>query len=352
MSSGNTMQALRIVGYQKPFEFRDVPVPVAGPGEVVIKVGGSGACSSDLHAMDIPEEKFPFNIPFTIGHEPAGWVQSIGAGVEGFAVGDAVLVSVLQGCGYCRNCLVGRENYCENSGIQTQGNGIGQDGAMAPYMLVPAAVRHLIPLGTLDPRMAAPLADAGGTSYHSIKPALPFLVPGTTAVVIGAGGLGQMAIQILKALTPATIVVLDTTTERLAFAEELGADEIMLSNGDAVKKVRDMTGGRGADVVFDIVGINPTLLMAAEMVKKLGLIVMIGHGGGVLQFDHRKVPLSTSVVAPYGSGFQDLVEVVELAKKGKVRMVVEHFPLEKAMDAYQLMREGKLKGRAVMTPNG
>jgi propanol-preferring alcohol dehydrogenase len=171
-------------------------------------------------------------------------------------------------------------------------------------------------------------------------------------VVIGAGGLGQMAIQILKALTPATIVAMDTTPERLALAAKLGADETMLSDPEAVKKVRDMTGGRGADVVLDIVGINPTLLMAAAMVKRLGLIVMIGHGGGVLEFDHRKVPLNTAVVAPYGSGLQDLVEVVELVKAGKVRMVVEQFPLEKAMDVYQLMREGKLKGRAVMTPNG
>jgi propanol-preferring alcohol dehydrogenase len=346
------MKALRIVGYQKSFEFCDVPIPQAGPGDVVIKVGGSGACSSDLHAMEIPAEKFPFKIPFTLGHEPAGWVESIGAGVEGFAVGDPVLVNVLQGCGYCRNCIVARENYCENSGVQTLGNGMGQDGAMAPYMLVPAAARHLIPLGDLDPRTVAPLADAGGTSYHCVKLTLPFLVPGTTAVVIGAGGLGQMALQILKALTPASIVVLDTTEERLAVARELGADEAMLSNVDAVKKVRDMTGGRGADVVIDIVGINPTLQMSADMVKRLGLIVMVGHGGGVLQFDHRKVPLCTSVVAPHGMGYQDLVEVVELVKSGKVRMVVENFPLEKALDAYQLMREGKLRGRAVMTPHG
>jgi alcohol dehydrogenase, propanol-preferring len=180
---------------------------------------------------------------------------------------------------------------------------------------------------------------------------MPYLVPGSTAVVIGAGGLGQMTIQILKALTPATVVALDTTEERLAFAKELGADETMPSNPAAVKRVRDMTGGRGADVVLDVVGINATLQMSADMVKRLGLIVMIGHGGGVLQFDHRKVPLCTSVLAPYGSGLQDLVEVVALVKAGKVRMVVEQFPLEKALDAYQLMREGKLKGRPVMTPH-
>jgi propanol-preferring alcohol dehydrogenase len=349
-----TMQALRYVGYQKPFKFCDVPIPQAGPGEVVIKVGGSGACLSDLLSMEIPEGKLPFKhrIPFTIGHEPAGWVDSIGPGIEGFAVGDPVLVYVMQGCGYCRNCLVGKENYCEKSGVQTPGNGIGYDGAMAPLMRVPAAARHLVHLGRLDPRTAAPLADAGMTSYQCVKPSLPVLVPGSTAVVIGAGGLGQMTIQILKALTPATTIALDTTAERLDLARELGADETMLSNSDAVEKVRKMTGGRGADVVLDIVGNDTTLRMAAEMVRRLGQITMVGHGGGTLPFNNRSVPLCTSVSAPYGGGFQDLVEAVELAKMGKIRTVVEHFPFDKAMDAYQLMREGKLKGRAVMTPNG
>ena len=354
MSNNKTMQALQFVGYKTPFEFREVPIPEAGPGEVVIKVAGSGACQSDLHALTVPEGGLPFkhSIPFTMGHEPAGWVHGIGAGVEGFAIGDPVLVYVLQGCGYCRNCLVGSENYCENCGIQTPGTGIGIDGAMAPYMRVPAAARHLIRLGNLAPHTVAPLSDAGGTSYHAVKPSVPYLLPGSTAVVIGAGGLGQMAIQILKALTPATVVALDTAEERLTLARELGADETMQSNAEAVKRVRDMTGGRGADVVLDIVGINPTLQMAAGMVKRLGLITMVGRGGGMLPFNNHSVPLGTSVVAPYGNGFQDLIEVVELVKAGKVRMMVEHFPLEKALEAYQLMRDGQLKGRAVMTPNG
>jgi propanol-preferring alcohol dehydrogenase len=354
MGNQKTMQALQFVGYQKPLEFREVAVPEAGPGDVVIKVAGSGACQSDLHVLEMPEGKFTFkhSFPFTMGHEPAGWVDSIGPGVEGFSIGEPVVVYVLQGCGYCRNCLVGRENYCENSGIQTHGIGIGIDGAMAPYLRVPQAARHLVRLGTLNPRTVAPLADAGATSYHSVKFALPFLSPGTTAVVIGCGGLGQMSIQILKALTAATVIALDTTEERLALARELGADVTLISNPEAVKTVRKMTGGRGADVVMDIVGANATLQMSAEMVKRLGLIARVGRGGGVLPFNNFNVPLGTSVVAPYGLGFQDLTEVVELAKAQKIRTVVEQFPLENVFDAYQLMREGKLKGRAVMLPNG
>lgn len=354
MSGGKTMRALRFTGDQTSYTFGDVPIPEPGPGEVVIKVGGSGACRSDLHYERASLDQVSFNHigSWTIGHEPAGWVESIGAGVTGFSIGDPVLVYVLQGCGHCRNCLIGRENYCENVGAQTGGNGIGIDGAMAPYMRVPAAERHLIPLGTLDPRTVAPLADAGATSYHAVKGTLPFLVPGTTAVVIGAGGLGQIAIQILKALAPATVVVLDATEDRLVTARELGADEALLSTPQAVEQIRDRTAGRGADVVLDFVGSDATLIMAAQLVKRIGIISMVGRGGGTLPFNPRNVPLGISVVAPYGNGFQDVVEVVELVKEGKVRMLVENFPLDDAMDVYQLMRDGKLEGRAVLTPNG
>lgn len=352
-----TMKAYQFVGYRRPYEFRDVPIPEAGPGEVVIKVGGAGACQSDLHVMDFPEGKqlpFKTSIPFTIGHEPAGWVDRIGPGVEGFAVGDPVLVYPALGCGYCRNCLVGRDNYCENlSGFhQASCIGIGCDGAMAPYLRVPAAARHLVRLGSLDPRDAAPLADAGMTSYHSVKPLVPILVPGSVAVVIGVGGLGQMTIQILKALASATVIALDTAAERLSLAKKLGADETMLSDDEAVDKVRKLTGGRGADAVLDIVGIDVTLQMAAKMVRRLGQIVMVGHGGGVLPFNNLSVPMGTAVIAPYGGGFQDLIEVVELAKLGKIRTVVEHFPLDQVTQAYERMRKGELKGRAVMLPNG
>jgi propanol-preferring alcohol dehydrogenase len=226
------------------------------------------------------------------------------------------------------------------------------DGAFAAYMRVPVAMRHLVHLGNIDPRSAGPLSDAGGTTYNAVQCALPFLVPGTTAVVIGAGGLGQMAIQILKALTPAVVIAMDTTEDRLANAKRLGADETMLSGPEAAKQVRDITGGRGADVVLDIVGINPTLQMSVEMVSMRGLIVFVGRGGGTLQFHPRTVPNHTAVVSPYYCSFQDLIEVTELAKAGKVQTMVEYFPLDKAFDVLQLMKEGKLKGRAVLTPNG
>ena len=205
------MQAFQLVAPQQPPELRVVPVPEPGPGQVLVKVGGAGACHSDLHLMEAPAERLG-RVPFTLGHENAGWVEKLGPGATGFAPGDPVLVYGPWGCGTCANCRLGMENYCEATG--GLGGGLaGNDGGMAPYLLVPAT-RFLIPLGSLDPREAAPLTDAALTSYHAVKRSLHLLGPGSTAVVIGAGGLGQMAIQILRALSSSTTVVaVDTAAD-------------------------------------------------------------------------------------------------------------------------------------------
>src|SRR5689334_16109939 len=146
------MQAFQIVEPQTPPQLREVPVPEPGPGQVVVKVGGAGACHSDLHFMEAPSDKLPGRFPFTLGHENAGWVEKLGPGATGFAPGDSVIVYGPWGCGICANCRVGMENYCETTG--GLGGGLGEhDGGMAPYLLVPAT-RFLIPLGTLDPHEA------------------------------------------------------------------------------------------------------------------------------------------------------------------------------------------------------
>ena len=174
-------------------------MPEPGAGQVLLKIGGAGACHSDLHILEAPPKPGPARAPFTLGHENAGWVEKLGSGATGFAVGDPVIVYGPWGCGLCLNCRVGRENYCQNPG-DTRAGGLGSNGGMAPYFLVPST-RFLIPFGTLDPREAAPLSDAALTSYHAVKRSVHLLGPGSTAVVIGAGGLGQMAIQILRVLS-------------------------------------------------------------------------------------------------------------------------------------------------------
>ena len=344
------MQAFQIVEPQT-VELREVPVPEPGPGQVLVKVGGAGACHSDLHLMDAPPDVLRTKLPFTLGHENAGWVEKLGPGATGFAPGDPVIVYGPWGCGTCANCRLGMENYCENTGGLGGGLG-GNDGGMAPYLLVPAT-RFLIPLGSLDPREAAPLTDAALTSYHAVKRSLHLLGPGSTAVVIGAGGLGQMAIQILRALSSATtIVAVDTADDKLTTARRMGADEALLSGDEAVTRIKDMTRGQGAQLVLDIVGVDPTLRMAAQVARVRGHLTIVGLGGGALPVNFFSPPHECSVASPYWGFIPELMEVITLAQAGKIQMLVEHFPLERAGEAYQLLRDGRIQGRAVITPNG
>jgi len=326
-------------------------VPEPGTGEVLLKVGGAGACHSDLHLLEAPAGSQSFDLPFTLGHENAGWVEKMGAGATGFAPGDPVIVYGPWGCGLCMNCRQGIENYCQTPGKPTPGGLGGTDGGMAEYLLVPST-RYLIPLGSLDPREAAPLTDAGLTSYHSVKRSMQLLGPGSTAVVIGAGGLGQMAIQVLKALASATTVVaVDSSQDKLAIAKSVGADEGLLSGDDAVKRIRDMTHGQGAEVVLDFVGIDPTLLIAARVSRVLGHLTIVGLGNAALPVNFHSPAKECSVASPFWGSIPELIDVIELAQAGKIKMLVEYFPLDSAADAYRLLHDGKISGRAVITPN-
>jgi alcohol dehydrogenase, propanol-preferring len=347
------MKAFQLVAWQKPPEFREVPVPEPGPGEVLVKVGGAGACHSDLHLMQAPAPPRPTKLPFTLGHENAGWVEKLGPGTAGLAPGEPVIVYGPWGCGRCRNCRMGKENYCENAGGAARGGGLGgYDGGMAPYLLVPSD-RFLVPLGTLDPHDAAPLSDAALTSYHAVKRSVHLLGPGSTAVVIGTGGLGQMAIQILRALSSAaTIVALDSAADKLSIAKRMGADEGLLSDDTAVAHVRHMTHGRGADLVLDMVGAPATLEIAAQVASVLGHVTIVGLGGGALPVNFFSPARECSVASTYWGFVTELSEVVSLAQVGKIKMLVEHFPLERVREAYELLHHGKIQGRAVITPNG
>ncbi|MER6454666.1 NAD(P)-dependent alcohol dehydrogenase [Streptomyces sp900105245] len=347
------MRAFRLVEWKHPPELREVPVPEPAPGQIVVKVAGAGACHSDLHIMEAPGPPpgLATELPFTLGHENAGWVESLGAGVTGFTLGEPVIVYGCWGCGICANCRQGRENYCQNLGGQGPGLGGGHDGGMAEYLLVPAP-RYLIALGTLDPRQAAPLSDAGLTSYHAVKRSLHLLGPGATAVVIGAGGLGQMTIQILRALTTATTVVaVDTDTGKLNTAMHMGADEALPSGDEAITRIKDLTGQQGAELVLDMVGIEPTLRMAAQIARTLGHLTIVGIGGGALPVNFTSPPHECSVASPYWGTLPELMEVITLAQQKRIRMLVEHFPLERANEAYRLLHDGKIQGRAVITPH-
>lgn len=345
------MKALQLIAWKQDPELRDVADPSPGPGQVVVRVGGSGACHSDLHLMhDFEAGMLPWGPPFTLGHENAGWVEALGAGVEGVSVGDPVAVYGPWGCGRCRRCHAGMENYCENQAeIGAMGGGLGLDGGMAPYLLVPQA-RWLVPLGDLDPVEAAPLTDAGLTPYHAIKRSLPLLVPGSTAVVIGAGGLGHMGVQMLRALTSAQIVVVDQRKEALDLAAQIGADHGLVGGADAAAEITELTSGRGADVVLDFVGVDATLALGAAIARPLGHLTIVGIGGGTLPISFFGIGYEVSVATTYWGTLPELYEVIALAAAGKVRPTVHRYTLDRALDAYADLRDGTIEGRAVIVP--
>ena len=292
----DVMLAYRLLEAQTQPEFQEVPEPHAAPGQVVVRVAGSGLCHTDFTV--ISRERSYWNEqppPFTLGHEIAGWVEEAGTGVTKFRHGDAVAVNPSwASCGRCHMCRSGEENHClYQKAIRAPG--VGYDGGHAPYVLVPEA-RFLVPIGDLDPVEAAPLTDAGITTYSAIKPALPGIWPGSTAVVIGVGGLGIYAVQFLRLLTSARIVAVDSTEARLKLAREYGADDVVSSGPDAADQIRDLSGGVGAAFVLDCVGVNATLATAIAALSWRGRLTMVGAGGGTIPFDFFKVPPGAQLV--------------------------------------------------------
>lgn len=346
-----TMTAFRLPAWQEPAALAEVPVPVPGPGQVLVKVGGAGACHSDLHLMDWPAGQMPFDPPFTLGHENAGWVAEVGPGVDGLREGEPVAVYGPWGCGRCVACRRGSENYCERQAeIGAMGGGLGRDGGMAEYLLVPSS-RLLLPLGDLDPRDAAPLGDAALTPYHAIKRSLSKLTPGSSAVVIGVGGLGQMAVQILSAISPTRIVVVDPSAAHRALAAEAGAEVCLDPGDDTAAAVRDATGGRGAELVLDVVGTDDTLALAVACGRPEGDVTLVGLAGGSLPFSFFSQPYECSLSTTYWGSAGELHEVLELARAGRIHAKVERFRLSEAADVYARLRRGDIQGRAVVCPN-
>jgi propanol-preferring alcohol dehydrogenase len=316
-----------------------------------VRIGGAGACHSDLHLIDDFEGGLlPWGPPFTLGHENAGWVESLGAGVTGLEIGAPVAVYGPWGCGRCHRCAEGMENYCVHQAEGAAGGGLGFDGGMAELMIVPDA-RLLMPIGDLRPADAAPLTDAGLTPYHAVKRSLPLLGPGATAVVVGAGGLGHMAIQILEALTPAQTIAIDRRPDALELAEQVGADHTLLFDADAVGDVRKMTSDVGADVVLDFVGSDETLRFGAAVTRSMGHLTLVGIAGGTLPVGFFTVPYELSVATTYWGSRPELMEVIELAQTGKIRPHIHLFSLDDAPSVYEQMRAGALSGRAVVVPS-
>ncbi|MDD9347304.1 NAD(P)-dependent alcohol dehydrogenase [Mumia sp.] len=346
------MRALQYVEIGSPPRVVEVETPEPGPGEVRLKVSAAGVCHSDEFVMSLPAEAYTFGLPLTLGHEGAGTVDALGEGVTNVALGDSVAVYGPWGCGRCHACSRGAENSCPYAvelGIAPPG--LGAPGAIAEYMIVDD-VRHLVPLGDLDPVRNVSLTDAGLTPYHAIRTAMPKLVGGSTAVVIGAGGLGHVAIQILRALTGARVIALDVNDEKLALAKEVGAHEAVLSNDEAPEAIKRLTGGLGAEAVFDFVGAPATGAIAAASVALEGDVQLVGIGGGAVPVGFGVTPYDAAFRAPYWGTRSELIEVFEMARRDQLHVEIETYSLDEAPQAYERLHAGEIRGRAVVLPNG
>jgi propanol-preferring alcohol dehydrogenase len=343
------MQAFRLTA-PHAMEVSSVPTPEPGPGEVLVKVGAAGVCHSDLHIIEAPAGAFP--LPMTLGHENAGWIEALGPGVTGWSVGDPVAIYGILGCGRCFACLRGRDNECRT--VPVGGIGLTRDGGMAEYVSVPA--KQLLPIGGLDVVQAAPLTDAGLTPYHAIDLARDVLRPGTTCVVIGVGGLGHMAVQILAATTSVRIIAVDLSDDALELAATIGAHHTIKSDADAATFIRELVGPApgGAEAVFDFVGVDPTVKLAASIVATGGRLMLVGLGGGTLQVKPGVadigIPMEARVVVPFWGTRAELAEVIALARAGRITAHVEQFPLASAQEAFTRLRNGTMQGRGVVVP--
>lgn len=347
------MKAARLYGYDpelKGPEFlkvEDVPEPtISEPDEVIVRVGGAGLCRTDLHIIEgLWDEALVVEPPYVLGHENAGWVEEVGSSVTRFRAGDPVLVQPALSDGACPACLRGRDNLCES----LVWIGIQRDGGFADFLL--ARERNLVRLPEgLEPKDAAPYADAGLTPYHAAKKAARVLEPGDVAVVIGVGGLGHVAVQTLRALSPARIVAVDRSGLALELAGEVGADHVVESSGAVVDEVLRLTEGKGAEAVLDFVGEGEVPEQALKMVRTGGYYFVVGYGGEIRVPTMHMIATEKSIVGNIGGTLGELRELVTLAAEGRLRLSIRHYPLDEVNRAISDLRDGRIKGRGVLVP--
>ena len=342
------MKAVRLHDYHKPPVLEDVPEPtLAGPLDVIVKIGGAGVCRTDLHIIEGQwAEAMSPSLPYTIGHENAGWVHSVGEGVTNVVPGDTVILHPQPSCGLCLACRSGRDMQCEDAFFPGLSN---NDGGMAEYLRTTA--RACVKLNPdTKPADVAALADAGITAYHAVRKAVPLLFPGTAAVVQGAGGLGHIGIQTLAALTATKIIVVDRNPDALALAKQIGADEAVLADGSHIDAVKELTGGNGANVVFDFVAEQGAEQDAWQMTAPAGSQFIIGYGGEFRAPTLDFVGGEKNVIGNIVGTYNDLAELMVLAQAGKVTLHTRQYPLDAAVEALDDLDNGRVRGRAILVP--
>lgn len=340
------MKAARLYEFNKPLVVETVPDPaIQSPNDVIVRIGGAGLCRTDLHIMEgVWQDKVNVALPYTLGHENAGWVEEVGPSVKTVRPGDPVILHPLITCGVCAGCRSGEDMYCEDNKFP----GLTTDGGFAEYMLTNERALITLPDG-MDPKEVAPFADAGITAYRAAKKAAKQLQPDARVVVIGAGGLGHIAVQCLRHLTSTEIIVVDKRVQALDLSRKLGADQTVLADDETVRKVRELTRG-GADAVIDFVGEGDAVRQAIKMLRKGGIYYVVGYGGAIQLPTIDVIFDEISIVGNLVGNHQELSELMHLAAQGKVSLETKKYTLDDINQAIEDLEHGKINGRAVLVP--
>ncbi len=343
----STMRAVQVVGYHESLQMTEVPVPEpTGPLDVVVKIGGAGVCRTDLHILEGQwAEKTGVTLPYTIGHENAGWVHAVGNAVTNVAVGDKVIVHPLITCGLCRACRSGDDVHCE----QNQFPGIDTNGGYAEYLKTSA--RSVVRIDdSLEPSDVAALADAGLTAYHAAAKAARRLRPGDRCVVIGAGGLGHIGIQVLKAITASELIVVDRNPDAVKLALSIGADHGVVADDTAVEQVLELTHGHGAEVLVDFVGEGGSTAQGVQMLRRAGDYHVVGYGENINVPTIDVISTEINFIGNLVGSYNDLTELMVLAARGDVRLHTAKYALDDFQSAIDDLDAGRIRGRAILTP--
>jgi len=349
------MKAARIVEPQKPLQVLEIETPKPKDVEVLVKVKAVGVCHSDLHLweggydtgdgfMKVTDRGVKF--PVTPGHEIVGTITEVGGAVQGFGVGDDVLVYPWIGCGICVACRIGNDNLCD----APRSLGVFQDGGYAEYVLVPH-FKFLAKVSGIELESAASLACSGLTAYTAIKKS------GANSqhnmVIFGAGGLGLMGVQIARAITNANIICVDIDEAKLAAAKEFGADHTVNSKDpEAVQKIMSICNGKGAECVIDFVNAPPTVKMGLAVIRKRGNMILVGLFGGSIEISLVTIPLKAiTIQGAYTGNYNDMLELLGLAKRGVINPIIsKRYSLADANNALEDLKARKILGRAVINP--
>jgi propanol-preferring alcohol dehydrogenase len=350
------MRSFQVCRCGEPMQFAERVDPKPTGSEVLLKVLAAGVCHSDLHIWEgfynmgggkvMRLQERGVKLPLTMGHENAGEVVALGPRARGIKIGDKRLVYPWVGCGTCKVCKRGEEQLC----MAPRFLGVYRDGGYATHLLMPHP-RYLLPLGKMKPEEAAPLACSGLTAYGALKK-LGTLVKREPVVVIGAGGLGLMAIAIVKAMKGKGTIAVDIDPVKREVAKRLGALTAIDPNApDAVEQIKAAAGGP-IWAAIDFVGYDQTARLGVDSLVKGGKLIVVGLFGGEITLSLPMIPIrAMTVQGSYTGSLSELVELIKLVRNQPLPLVpTKTVALDQAQNVIADIKAGKVVGRRVLTP--